>query len=207
MKGRGSPKNPTGCFEPLVVEPDPSEENLRPMRTEFFTDHSRSVLSTNDSPDVGFDVSLNPYRGCEHGCSYCYARPTHEYLGLSCGLDFETKILVKANAPELLREALLRRSWVPQVVALSGVTDIFLSWLSQHYPHHKQKVEQRLRKMRDGKLNSSTFGRRMSGEGNYAATLAQMFDLFRRRCGLSHRSQPLDTAGFRRVEAGQGMLF
>ncbi len=83
------------------------------------------MLSTNQSPDVGFDTSLNPYRGCEHGCSYCYARPTHEYLGFSAGLDFETKIMVKHDAPELLRRELLRPGWKPQVVALSGVTDAY----------------------------------------------------------------------------------
>ena len=83
-------------------------------------DHSR-----NDSPDVGFDASLNPYRGCEHGCAYCYARPTHEYLGYSAGLDFESKILAKLDAPALLRRELLAESWQPRTLAISGVTDAY----------------------------------------------------------------------------------
>ena len=94
-------------------------------RTEVIPDASRSALTRNKSPDIPFDVSLNPYRGCEHGCAYCYARPTHEYLGYSAGLDFETKILVKERAPELLRKELSARSWKPQVVAISGVTDAY----------------------------------------------------------------------------------
>lgn len=81
------------------------------------------MISTNNSPDVGFDFSLNPYRGCEHGCSYCYARPTHEYLGLSAGLDFETRILVKEDAPRLLQQELTSRKWRAAPLALSGVTD------------------------------------------------------------------------------------
>jgi len=83
------------------------------------------VLSFNDSPDLGFSVSLNPYRGCEHGCAYCYARPTHEYLGFSSGLDFESIILVKLDAPERLREELSSPRWEPQPIALSGVTDCY----------------------------------------------------------------------------------
>jgi DNA repair photolyase len=86
-------------------------------------DASRSILSRNASPDVGFSVSLNPYRGCEHGCAYCYARPTHEYLGLSAGLDFEREIFVKRDAASLLRRALAAPSWIPEPIALSGVTD------------------------------------------------------------------------------------
>ena len=88
-------------------------------------DPSRSAITFNRSPDIPFDASLNPYRGCEHGCAYCYARPTHEYLGYSAGLDFETKILVKEHAPELLRRELSALRWKPQVVALSGVTDAY----------------------------------------------------------------------------------
>jgi DNA repair photolyase len=102
-------------------------------RTEFLRDSTRTVLTRNDSPDVGFEYSVNPYRGCEHGCIYCYARPTHEYLGFSAGLDFESRILVKTDAPELLRRELSAPSWTPQPVALSGVTDPY------------QPVERRLR--------------------------------------------------------------
>ena len=93
------------------------------MPTLYFRDASRSIISSNTSPDVPFDRSVNPYRGCEHGCSYCYVRPTHEYLGLSAGLEFETRIFVKPRAPDLLRAELSRRSWTPQVLAMSGVTD------------------------------------------------------------------------------------
>src|SRR4029079_11885357 len=93
--------------------------------TEFLSDASRTIIATNNSPDIPFEASLNPYRGCEHGCAYCYASPTHEYLGFSAGLDFETKILVKHDAPELLRRALSKKSWVPQPIAVSGNTDCY----------------------------------------------------------------------------------
>ncbi|MEX2639389.1 MAG: PA0069 family radical SAM protein, partial [Balneolales bacterium] len=83
------------------------------------------ALSKNDSPDIGFNYSMNPYRGCEHGCIYCYARPTHEYLGYSAGFDFESRILVKKNAPQLLREQLGHRKWRPEIIVLSGVTDCY----------------------------------------------------------------------------------
>lgn len=95
------------------------------LRTQTIPDPSRTALTFNKSPDIPFDASLNPYRGCEHGCAYCYARPTHEYLGYSAGLDFETKILVKEKAPDLLRRELSAPGWKPQVVALSGVTDAY----------------------------------------------------------------------------------
>ncbi len=117
--------NPPNRFEPLRLEPDPDwnpEDDPLP-RTQFFKDHSGSIITWNESPDVGFEASINPYRGCEHGCAYCYARPFHEYLGFSAGLDFETKIMVKENAPELLRRELASPHWKPRVLALSGVTD------------------------------------------------------------------------------------
>jgi DNA repair photolyase len=127
-RGRGARFNPANRFEPHHFVEDPAaldEEELRQVRTEYFTDHTRSILARNDSPDTGFTFSINPYRGCEHGCVYCYARPSHEYLGFSAGLDFETKILVKENAPELLSEAFQKPSWKPQIVALSGNTDCY----------------------------------------------------------------------------------
>ena len=127
---RGATQNPPGRFEVLHVEPEPDEicdsDDAAPaggVLTLYFHDASRSIISSNTSPDVPFDRSVNPYRGCEHGCIYCYARPTHEYLGLSAGLDFETRILVKPRAPELLRAELSRRSWKPRLLAMSGVTD------------------------------------------------------------------------------------
>ncbi len=144
VHGRGAAENPPNRFERLHLVLDaPGEDpghdagkdaaecaagaggcaHERPIATEYFHDTTRTIISRNDSPDVPFETSLNPYRGCEHGCIYCYARPSHEYLGFSAGLDFETKILVKPRAPELLREALSTRAWRPQVLALSGVTD------------------------------------------------------------------------------------
>lgn len=133
QRGRGAVSNPTGRFESLTVEFNPNpdwgwlaeDEAHGPVKTQYFVDHSQTIISTNDSPDVGFSASVNPYRGCEHGCIYCYARPTHEYLGLSGGLDFETKIFVKTQAPELLSQALMHPKWEPQCIAMSGVTDCY----------------------------------------------------------------------------------
>jgi len=124
MKGRGASWNPQNRFETLAyVIDDEAERDENAPKTIYLRDPSRSIIATNDSPDVGFEASINPYRGCEHGCIYCYARPTHEYLGFSAGLDFETKILVKEDAPALLREELSKKSWEPKTIALSGVTD------------------------------------------------------------------------------------
>lgn len=122
-KGRGSASNPTGRFESVARESEEAPNNLPRPETEWFPDHSRTALASNDSPDIGFNLSLNPYRGCEHGCVYCYARPTHEYLGLSPGLDFETKLFVKEAAPELLAKELADPSYRPEPIAMSGVTD------------------------------------------------------------------------------------
>ena len=127
QRGRGAPNNPPNRFEPLWYSRDPEWNDLEDpaLETQFFRDTSRSIITYNDSPDVGFNASINPYRGCEHGCSYCYARPTHEYLGFSAGLDFESRILVKEDAPELLRRELSSPRWKPQVLAMSGVTDSY----------------------------------------------------------------------------------
>src|SRR6187399_2815528 len=126
VRGRGAAGNPGNRFEQTeyaVSEWDDPEDPSRD--TLFLKDTTRSIITYNDSPDVGFDFSINPYRGCEHGCIYCFARPTHEYLGFSSGLDFESKILVKEDAPELLRKELSSPKWVPQVVVMSGVTDCY----------------------------------------------------------------------------------
>src|SRR2546428_920355 len=124
LKGRGTPDNPPNRFELLSYSPDPEAQEASPQpTTQLLRDPARTILAYNDSLDVGFTVSLNPYRGCEHGCIYCYARPTHEWLGFSAGLDFETQILVKEDAPRLLHDALASPKWHPQVIALSGVTD------------------------------------------------------------------------------------
>ena len=120
-KGRAAGLNPKNRFEPFFVD----KEAAGSVATEFLTDSSRSVLTANDSPDIDFRFSLNPYRGCEHGCVYCYARPAHEYLGWSAGIDFESRILIKTAAPELLDQALARPSWQPQPVALSGNPDCY----------------------------------------------------------------------------------
>ena len=125
IHGRGTPENPANRFERIEVEYDPNEfdPDAPAPKTEFFLDDSKSIISWNDAPDLHFNASINPYRGCEHGCAYCYARPFHEYLGYSAGLDFETKIHVKRNAPALLRREFMKKSWRPQVVMLSGATD------------------------------------------------------------------------------------
>ncbi|HSK30175.1 MAG TPA: PA0069 family radical SAM protein, partial [Candidatus Limnocylindria bacterium] len=127
LRGRGSASNPRNRFETIerVPEPPGDSDEVPSPRTEFFPDLSKSIIAFNDSPDVGFDASINPYRGCEQGCVYCYARPTHEYLGYSSGLDFETKIMVKEDAPELLRKELTSPKWRPQLIALSGNTDCY----------------------------------------------------------------------------------
>jgi len=120
-RGRAAAGNPQNRFERIAVELEEPGPDRVP--TELLRDGSRSIITYNDSPDVPFDASLNPYRGCEHGCIYCYARPTHEYLGFSAGLDFETRIMVKEDAPELLRRELSSPRWQPQTLAMSGVTD------------------------------------------------------------------------------------
>jgi DNA repair photolyase len=124
--GRGTLLNPSTRFDRLSIEPE--EETAAgeaAPRTEFLRDTTRTLIARNDSPDIPFEFSINPYRGCEHGCAYCYARPYHEYLGLSAGLDFETKIVVKTEAPELLRRELGRPSWKGDPLGLSGVTDCY----------------------------------------------------------------------------------
>ncbi len=127
VRGRGAGGNPANRFESIRLEraddwnPD---EDPQP-KTQFLRDLSQTIISYNDSPDIPFNASLNAYRGCEHGCSYCYARNTHEYLGFSAGLDFESKIMVKENAPELLRRELSSPKWQPQILAMSGVTDCY----------------------------------------------------------------------------------
>jgi DNA repair photolyase len=126
VHGRGASSNPPNRFESISYETSEWDEPDDPAkRTVFLKDETRSIINYNDSPDVGFNASINPYRGCEHGCIYCFARPNHEYLGFSAGLDFETKILVKEDAPQLLRKELASSRWKPQVLAISGVTDAY----------------------------------------------------------------------------------
>jgi DNA repair photolyase len=343
---RGAPANPANRFEKIHLEPDEDwnpEDDVLP-RTQFLVDHSKTAIAYNDSPDIGFNASLNPYRGCEHGCIYCYARPTHEYLGFSSGLDFESKIMVKLNAPELLREELSSPKWKPQILVMSGVTDcyqpverklkitrrcletllefrnpvaiitknflvtrdidvlselakhqcasvclsittldsdlrkvmeprtsppqarlnairklaeakipvavnvapiipgltdhempailkaahdagataagftivrlpyanapLFEKWLETHFPDRKEKVLNRIKSMRGGKLYDAQWGKRMRGEGIFAEQIAAMFDVARRKAGFTPDDGcELSIAGFRRPGGAQLSLF
>jgi DNA repair photolyase len=343
---RGATKNPSNRFEKIHLEPDPEwspEEEESVLRTQFLRDNSQTVIAYNDSPDIGFEASVNPYRGCEHGCIYCYARPTHEYLGFSSGLDFESKIMVKENAPKLLRAELSSPKWKPKVIAMSGVTDcyqpverklkltrgcldvlaefrnpvaiitknnlvtrdvdylselakyqaaavcislttldtelrrvmeprtsppaarlaairtlsqagipvtaliapvipgltdheipslvqaaaeagagnagyvllrlpytnahLFEQWLETHFPLKKDKVLDRIRAMRHGKLNESQFGARMTGHGIFAEQIEHLFDVACRKAGVAGRFADLSTTSFRRPGGTQLGLF
>jgi DNA repair photolyase len=343
IKGRGALENTAGRFErySTAVELEALEaarhnedwQDEKQIRTEILRDTSRTIISTNDSPDVGMGTTLNAYRGCEHGCIYCYARPTHEYFGFSAGQDFETKILIKPNAAQLLKEKFQSKSWQPKMIFMSGVTDcyqplertmkltrgclevmaafrnpvsivtknhlvtrdvdllcelaahqavavnislttldsklarvmeprtsqparrlaaietlakagipvnamlgpvlpglteheipailksaadagaysayynvlrlphsvkdLFQSWLREHYPNRADKILNRIRSMRDGKLNDSNFGTRMHGKGVYADQIEQIFKHYRARYNLVRRT-PLSTAAFKR---------
>jgi DNA repair photolyase len=336
IKGRGASINPTNRFEKIAYEREidwnPEEDPL--PRTQIIKDTAQTIIVYNNSPDVGFDAGINVYRGCEHGCAYCFARPTHEYLGFSPGLDFETKIVVKEDAPELLRKELSSKKWKPQVLAMSGVTDcyqplerkmrltrgclevlaefrnptciitknflvtrdvdllaelakynaiavnvsittldsslqpklepraatprarleairilseagvnvgvlmapiipgltdheivnvvgeavkagakfagcvtlrlpfavkdIFSQWLEDHFPDRKDKVLNKVRALRDGKLNDPNFGSRMRGSGVFADQISQMFHVACRKAGLKEDRTPLSTEHFRR---------
>ncbi len=344
-RGRGSASNPKNRFESIERIPEPTDDNdERPSpHTQFFTDRSRSIIAYNDSPDVGFNASLNVYRGCEHGCIYCYARPTHEYLGFSSGLDFESKIMVKDDAPELLRQELGDPRWKPQVLGMSGVTDcyqpvekerrltrrcleillefrnpvvivtknylvtrdidilselaryrcagvtislttldpklaslmeprassparrlatiralaqadipvgylqapmipgltdseapaiaraaadsgasfagyvalrlpfavksLFEDWLEQHFPQRKEKVLNRIRAIRGGKLNDPNFNSRMRGEGIFAEHMEELFQIACKKAGIGKRWPELTTKHFRRSGNFQLDLF
>jgi DNA repair photolyase len=128
-KGRGAQSNPQNRFEKTgygIVHPEAIDDwELKPRKTQYIFDESKSIVNRVDSPDVGMLWSANPYQGCEHGCVYCYARNSHEYWGYSPGLDFESRIVVKKDAPELLRKFLSRKSWQPAVISLSGNTDCY----------------------------------------------------------------------------------
>jgi DNA repair photolyase len=349
FRGRGAAGNPPNRFERLHYELDPDlaepeGEAFEPApETQFLKDSSRSVISYNESPDLGYEASLNPYRGCEHGCTYCYARPYHEYLGFSAGLEFETKILVKEKAADLLRRELSLPRWQSKVVNLSGVTDpyqpverrlgltrrclevlaefrnpvqivtknhlvtrdldiladlarhqaaavcisvvtldshlsrimeprtstpgrrlaavealaragvpvkiltapvipgltdhevpeilaqaagagarfagyalirlphavasIFEDWLERHLPDRKEKVLNRIREIRGGKLYDSRFGVRLTGEGIFAGQLAGLFTLACRKAGLATEGPQLAVEAFRRATPQQRSLF
>jgi DNA repair photolyase len=126
-RGRGTASNTSGRYEPLarVAFDDGWQglEQLPPFKTTVTIDATRKIITRNDSPDLSFDRSINPYRGCEHGCVYCFARPTHAYLGLSPGLDFESKLFMKPNAPELLERELSAPDYSPKTIAIGTNTD------------------------------------------------------------------------------------
>jgi DNA repair photolyase len=344
IRGRGTASNPPNRFERLTYADEWDREDFDgpSPETDFLKDPSRSIISFNKSPDIGFDASINPYRGCEHGCIYCYARPTHEYLGFSAGLDFETKILVKEDAPRLLRKALSSSRWSPQVMAMSGVTDpyqsveqrlmltrkclevllefrnpvviitknrlvtrdidllselarhkavsvclsvttlderlsrimeprasrpsrrlsaietlaqagvpvgvmvapvipgltdhelpaivacaaragaqfagfiplrlphgvssLFEGWLERHMPDRKNKVLNRIRDIRGGRLNDPRFGQRMKGEGVFAEQIETLFTVACRRARILGRKPAISTAAFRRPAGDQLQL-
>lgn len=141
LKGRGAVSNASGRYEPhtrVLVDDGWGADagGLPPLKTEVLTDTSRTIITRNNSPDISFEQSINPYKGCEHGCVYCFARPTHAYLGFSPGVDFETKIFAKPNAAELLARELSRPGYVPKTIAIGTNTDPY------------QPLERRMRIMR-----------------------------------------------------------
>ncbi|MGH6853907.1 MAG: PA0069 family radical SAM protein [Aestuariivirga sp.] len=127
LRGRGARNNQSGRFEKqarvLLDDGWDGLEDLPPVKTSVFIETPKKIISRNESPDISFDRSINPYRGCEHGCSYCYARPTHAFMGLSPGLDFESKLFAKPNAAELLRRELSEPGYVPATIAMGSNTD------------------------------------------------------------------------------------
>ena len=135
-RGRGAQSNASGRYEPLarVVFDDGWQrlEDLPPFKTTVAIDTARRIITRNDSPDISFDRSINPYRGCEHGCVYCYARPTHAYLGLSPGLDFESKLFAKPDAPRLLERELSEPNYSPRMIAIGTNTDAYQPIERQH---------------------------------------------------------------------------
>lgn len=133
VKGRGAQQSPSNRFETTTIETDGDwldhlyqvEGPIQRIPTRFHFDQTRTALTENQSPDIPYNFGINPYRGCEHGCIYCYARPTHEYLGYSAGLDFETEIHVKKDLPSILAKELRSKKWEAQTVAMSGNTDCY----------------------------------------------------------------------------------
>src|SRR5450755_3982283 len=127
IKGRGASSNPAARFDALSLEPADDgwyrEEAAEVLNETVMPDHARGIITTNDSPDVGFDRSINPYRGCSHGCVYCFARPTHAFLGLSPGLDFESRLFYKADAVKILEAQLAKPKYVCKPIALGINTD------------------------------------------------------------------------------------
>ncbi len=125
FRGRGAQINPANPFDALIRDAIPVRDDDIPQKTRYIATHPKTLLNKVDSPDIGMAWSMNPYQGCEHGCVYCYARNTHTYWGYSAGLDFETVILVKHDAPRLLRKKLQTKSWEPLPIMLAGNTDCY----------------------------------------------------------------------------------
>ena len=221
--GRGATANPDSRYaahqREAVDDGWPADEAAPPLRTQVGLDASRTVISYNPSPDIPFDRSLNPYRGCEHGCIYCYARPSHAWLGLSPGLDFETRLFCKPDAAAQLERELAAPGYRPAPLALGAntdpyqpierryqvtraasilirlpleIADLFEAWLREHYPQRADKVLSLIRQCRGGRLNDPEFGARMTGRGPVADLLDQRLRLAARRLGLDGA---LDAAG------------
>lgn len=123
IKGQGAQRNEINRFDRYTFEPE--EEDFQNVKTQFTEVFPKTIVNAVKSPDLAMEYSLNPYQGCEHGCSYCFARPTHEFWGYSAGTDFERKIMVKKNAPELLEKFFQKRNYVPKILTLSGNTDCY----------------------------------------------------------------------------------
>lgn len=206
--GRASSNNPANRFETLHIEPDKylidEGQSERKIPTQFLVDNSKSVLARNESPDLPFRYSINPYRGCEHGCIYCYARPSHEYLGFSSGLDFETRIMVKKNAADLLRRQLSSRSWDPQVVCLSGNTDCY-----QAVEHTLKITRELLTVFRDFRNPASVITKNylvtrdidILGELAAQKLTVVMLSITSLNAELSRKMEPRTSAPHRRLEA------
>lgn len=143
-RGRGARSNPAHRFDSVersfLDDGWESLADLPPLKTEVFVETSKTIITRNESPDISFDRSINPYRGCEHGCTYCYARPAHAYMGLSPGLDFESKLFIKPNAAQLLREELNAPNYVPSSIALGANTDPYQP-IEKQYRITRQIIE------------------------------------------------------------------
>ncbi|WP_287497617.1 hypothetical protein [Pandoraea sp. CB10b_02] len=181
-KGRGATANLESRFsawhresDETRHESDMAQECEVKFVTQVAVENARTIISRNTSPDIPFDRSINPYRGCEHGCTYCFARPTHAYLGLSPGLDFETRLYAKLNAAERLDAELRKRG----------------------YPLRARHVISAIEQVRDGKHNSSEFGTRMKGTGLHAQLIRQRFHLAARKLGLNQARPPLRNDQFK----------
>src|SRR2546425_859767 len=195
----------------------------------FEETETRRIITHNDSPDVGFDFTINCYRGCIHGCTYCFSRPTHEYLGYGAGTDFDRKIVVKVNAPKLLRQELMKPSWKGDEIVFSFTSDPYIPLeanykltrqcleicaefrqpigiitmlrlpgsvapyfeerLREKLPTKADRVMNRILEAREGKLNSSVFGERMRGKGEYWGAIERLFKIHSERLGFNHTNK------------------